>query len=287
MEVPQPVSHYASKIRDPVALAGCRNSDRGLDCCEYDLIVFSPEAFPPRLDVVEGYTIEVVQLNRERSMMPELIDAQMLNTLDLRYDPISPEDRRKRSRKILNALGRKSIAKCLMLQKKSQDAAKNPFVSAAWLKSAAYYYTRGLLQISGSRPMPAHELEQLRELGQNRKLAAELDIGFDAIGLGNATRQSISRVKKAASELLAKQYDVELILEKTDSLQEKQKLTDAFYYLGRVLCDRLNENESALLVYPKIVQVALCMSTDQNEIQKLRSELFRAAAMTLKKQISE
>jgi hypothetical protein len=170
-----------------------------------------------------------------------------------------------------------------MSQKRATDFGKNSIISALWLKAAAYSYLRGILEMLGTKAMPAHELEQLRQLGVGRKIGIELEAGLDVIALEGVTRRSISRAKKALAEMVSKRYDRDLILSKVDALQEKQRLADAFYYIGRIVCNILDADEAAVVAYPKIVQIALDLSLDANQVEKLRRNLFREAAAALKK----
>ena len=253
-----------------------------LDVCEYDLVVLSSQFFEPKIEQVNGHTVEVFCLKNEPKDLSRLTHFEVIQNAALRDGLEVPTD--DEIKKLLNAAGRRSIVKCLMMLKKSRDSHNDTFLFAAWLKVAAYCYTRGILQIAGTRPMPVHELEQLRDLGAaDNKSASGLGTAFEAIGTDYTDRLTPLRSKQAAAEFLSRQYDADLILRKVDRLEKATKIGDAYYYLGRVICRAIEADEEKLRSYPKLLLTSLGLNSDADQLEKARTALFRSAAAILRR----
>ena len=284
MDIPKEVRDYALEIKHPVGLVGCRTTAISLDCCEYDLAVFSPEPFPPTLNKIGGQFVEMVHMSGS-ALSAELFDIQMLNTPDRMFQSPSADREESRARNLW-ALGRKSLARSLMLQIRSQRAEKQPVIASAWLKAAAYSFLQGILQMARVMPMPAHELGLLRGLSQQTLAATDLVPAFDVVGVERATANSVLRSEKACSAILNKRYDRELVLSKAATLREKQMIADSYYYIGRAVCSAMIDGEESVLRYPKVLQVALDLSADASHLEKKRELLFQAAASALKREFA-
>lgn len=293
--IPAAVRKYASGISYPVAAIGCRVSSEGmsLDCCEYDLAVFAPENHDHhhhrhygsnQVLQVAGHTVELIYM--AGPMKHHMIDLGGIAVirdsnrfaLSAAAIDVSPE----KYRRALLAAGRKSLVSSLFCQRKMAAAgAKQPAVAAMWLKIAAYKFIRGALALSGSRPMPLHELEQVRRVDASA-LADGIQAALECIGVERATRPAISRSIDAIRELKSKEYDAELVMSKIRHLMDRQMLADCYYYAGRVAAKNLATRSSAFHYrYAKLVQLSMDLTSDLQHLQKLQRQLFRTANVGL------
>ena len=290
--IPAAVRKYASGISYPVAAIGCRVSSEGmsLDCCEYDLAVFALENHhhhhrhdgSNQVLQVAGHTVELIYMTRPiKDHMIDLSGIAVIRdsnrfALSAAANDVSPE----KYRRALLAAGRKSLVSSLFCQRKTAAAAgakQPPAVAAMWLKIAAYEFIRGALALSGSRPMPLHELEQVRRVDASA-LADGIQAALECIGVERATRPAISRSIGGIRELKSKEYDAELVMSKIRHLMDRQMLADCYYYAGRVAAKNLAARSSAFHNrYAKLVQLSMDLTSDLQHLQKLQRQLFRAA----------
>jgi hypothetical protein len=272
--IPAAVRRFASELSHPVALIGCRASETSLDCCEYDLAVFA--LGDNRVVQVDGHAVELVHFaGPAKNYFVDLGGMVVLNKFAL-HD-INPE----KYRKALIAAGRKSLISSLFCQRR-MALANHPAVAAMWLKIAAYEFMGGVLALSGSRPMPLHELGQVRQADSGR-MAEGVEVALECIGIERATRPAISRSIEAIMELKSKDYDRDLFASKVDHLLGRSMLPDCYYYAGRIAAKNLaGRKETFYGRYAKLVQLALDLSSDLQHLEMLQKKLFRAANSGLK-----
>lgn len=264
-------------------MIGCRTSEISLDCCEYDLAVFSPESQSNQILQAGGHAVELVHLPGDmKNHVVELGGMAILKdtskfTLSSRATDVTPE----KYKRALAAAGKKSLISSLFCQQKMRHA-EHPVVAAMWLKVAAYDFVGGILALSGSRPMPLHELEQVRQTDASG-MAVGVEVALECIGIERATRPAISRSMGAIKELKSKDYDRDLFLSKAEHLLSRSMLADCYYYAGRVAAKNLAGRKDLFYSrYPKLVQLALDLSSDVQHLEKLQKHLFRAANSGLK-----
>lgn len=288
--LPTAIKRYVSLIPYPVALIGCRTSQKSLDCCEYDLAVFAQESKNNNNQVLslaehKTTTVEIIYLEGpvhhhilELNGMVVLKDTEKFMLSSAAKD-MSPE----KYHKILYAAGKKSMVSSLFYQQRMRDEAKNPIAAAMWLKMAAYEFVAGLLALYGIRPMPLHELEQLRQLQAGTVMAEGIHFALECIGTERATRPAISRSLEAVQELKSKDYDRELVMSKIRHLVGKRMLANCYYYAGKVAAKSLtSKNLFFYNRYSKLIQLALDLSSDTPHLDRLQKGLFRAANSGLK-----
>jgi hypothetical protein len=280
--IPAAVKKYASNIPYPVALVGCRASKESLDCCEYDLAVFAP-SYESQVVTVAGHAIEVVCFSGQpKDYIVELHNMAIVKDAKFALSSAAPDAGPEKYRRALAAAGKKSLISSLFCQQKMVDA--NPIASAMWLKIAAYDYIAGALALSGTKPMPLHELAQVRAAKPASGVADGLEAALECIGIERATRPAISRSIEAVMEVKSKDYDKELALSKIRHLLDRRMLADCYYYAGRIAAKSLvGKNSSFYGKYGKLIQLAMDLSSDASHLQKLQKRLFRAAQSGLKK----
>src|SRR5581483_3120813 len=277
--VPAAIKKYVSSIQHPVALIGCRTSGMSQDCCEYDLAVLAQG----RNQVLQaaGHAVELVHINELKDHIADLSGMIVLNDIKFALSSAARDFAPEKYRRALAAAGKKSMISSLFYQQRMNEA-KNPVVAAMWLKAAAYEFAAGSISMSGSRPMPLHELEQMRQTDAGR-MAEGVKIAFKCIGMERATRPAISRSLEAIMELKSKDYDRDLIMSKIKHLLDRRMLADCYYYAGKVVSKSLaGKGDSFHNRYSKLVQLAIDLTSDLGHLQKLQRSLFRAANGALK-----
>jgi hypothetical protein len=268
--VPACIKRYAASIQHPVALIGCRTSEMSLDCCEYDLAVFAGGS--NQVVQVEGHAVELVHISDK----DHTVDLGGMVTLNDKFmlsssRGVVPE----KYHKALAAAGKKSLISSLFYQQR-MNAAKHSTVAAMWLKMAAYEFIAGSLALSGNKPMPLHEPEQMRQADAGG-ISEGVQAAFECIGIERATRPAIARSLEAIQELKSKDYDRDLVMAKIRHLLDRRMLADCYYYAGRIAGKSLAGRSDAFHDrYSKLVQLALDLTNDLNHLQKLQRRLFMA-----------
>jgi len=284
--IPEPVENYAREtIRGPVALIGCRTTEVSHDCCEYDLAVISDEIRGNKVINVEGHSVELLYLGSDpRYHVVELHDMAILGDTDkFLLASAMKEVTHEKYRKTLSAAGRKSLIGSLLCQRKMIESEGHPAVAAMWAKLASYRFIAGVLELSGKRPMPLHELEQVRQTDSPASVADGMQAALDCIGMERATRPAISRSLEAVRELKSKEFDGKLVISKIEYLLERQMLADCYYYMGRAAAESLASKSSPFYTrYSKLIQISMDLTSDVQLLQNLQRRLFRAANASLK-----
>lgn len=274
--IPEPVRDFVKSLQEPSALVGCRAAGQGFACCEYDVAVFGRGA--NSAVQVGNHLVELLYVN---DSVLHFGDVEIIR--DSRSFSVSSKIREATQEKRVRALrasGRKALVASLMYQQRMKDA-KQPLLASLWLKAGAYQFVRGVLALAGKRPMPAHELGQLRqaELGA---MSDGIQAALECIGVERATRPAIARSAKAVAELKGGDYDSGLVQSKADWMLEKSMLADCYYFLGRAACESLAPKSGAFHSrYVKLAQLALDLSADQQGLEKLQKSLSRAAKKAL------
>ncbi|MGI0021079.1 MAG: hypothetical protein ACREAY_11470 [Nitrososphaera sp.] len=275
MLIPAAVADYVAGLTHPAALVGCRLSGMSHDCCEHDIAVFGQGE--NAVVHVGGHIIELVHVGMAAQDVAPLGRIEVIRdspalALSSMLQEVAPK-----LKKALAAFGRKSLVSSLFCQQKMKDT-RHQVASAMWLKMAAYHFVQGTLALAGTRPMPLHELAQVRQAELATDAADGVQAALECIGIERATRSEIARSIEAITELKSGDYDKELTRYKAEHLLEKSMIADCYYYLGRVASESLAGRGSAFYSkYGKLVQISMDLSSDIQQLEKLQKSLFRAA----------
>lgn len=267
----------------PIALIGCRATDASLDCCEYDFAVFAQEK-QAQLVRLDGQTVELLYFPSDpRISIVDLYGMRILRDSNkFTLASAAKEMAQEKFKKALKALGRKSMVSSLLCQRMSHQAG-GPLVGHMWAKIAAYRFVSGSIALSGKRPMPLHELEQTRQMEASGSVAEGLGAALECIGLERATRPSISRSIEALQELKSKDYDKDLVMSKIEFLLGRQMLSDCYFFMGRTAAENLAKRKDSFHnKYSKLVQLALDLTSDVQQMEKSQRRLFKAADAILR-----
>jgi hypothetical protein len=266
-----------------------------LDCCEYDIAIFNKQsAGGNRFIRLGNHGLEVIilrEISRINVMkLYKMIIIQDDNSLSLSSSSLSSANNvsafQQHYLRVLRSLGKKSIINSLFYHEKiTKNIQKNSVLAAMWLKLAAYDFLEGILALSEIKPMPIHELNQIRKITIERQDIAEgVKIALECVGIERATRSTISRSIEAICELNSMEYDKELIKIKVNHLLEKGMLSDCYYYLGKMGHRCLAYRDYKFLSkYMKLIQISMDLTKDMQQLEKLHINLVSISKIILKK----
>ena len=289
MKIPDEVQAFLSKNSDlELALIGCRadSSHISYDCCEYDIAVLgsNENGYDKKIIQLGDNTIEFLHFPNYQNYGHS--DISLFNMIkiekssDLFISPHTPEIDRK---SWYIAAGKRRVVDSLFnVSKNSSNRAK--LDSSLNLKIAAYDLIEGILLISQTKPMPIHELNQLRQVEVRKDFINEaIQVCIECLGIERATRTIINRSFKALKEILKERYDVELLSSKIDFLLKQGLLADCYYYIGKLVCRHLKIKDNApQLNYHKLNTIALDLTSDYEKVKKMSALIKRDCKLILK-----
>jgi hypothetical protein len=290
------VDYINNNFRYPAGIIGCRatNPEMSLDCCEYDIAIFNKQSTGNRFIRVGNHGLELItltEISRTNVMkLHNMIIIQDDDSLSLSSSSLSSANNvsafQQHYLKVLRGLGKKSIINSLFYHETiTKNIQKNSVLGAMWLKIAAYDFLEGILALSEIKPMPIHELNQIRKITIERQDIAEgIKIALECVGLERATRSTISRSIEAICELNSMEYDKELIKIKVNHLLEKGMISDCYYYLGKMGHRCLAYRDYKFLSkYIKLIQISMDLTKDIQQLERLHINLVNISKIILKK----
>ena len=286
LPVPDEIQDFMSKNNElEAALIGCRadNPHDSYDCCEYDIAILGgngKENFDKKIIELGNSTLEFINFPKQNS--PNNISLSNMIKLDDSNTLISETPKVDRKR-LFNAAGKRRIVDSLYIVSKNSSS-KAEVNSSLNLKIAAYDLIEGILLMSGTRPMPIHELNQLRQVEVNKDFINEaIQTCIECLGIERATRTIINRSYKALREILKERYDVELVSSKIKFLLDNGLLADCYYYIGKLVCSHLEKKDNASQInYHKLNSIALDLTNDYEKVKKMSALVKRDCKLVLK-----
>ncbi len=276
MKIPGKIQEYLSeKIDLETVLIGCRadTPEISYDCCEYDIAILGGNdmGFGNKIVQIGNNTLEFLDFPKYGHNEISLFNMVKLKnkTNDLLVSPITVS--KIDAKKLFIAAGKRKVVDSLFNVSKN-----NPTKTGSLnLKIAAYDLIEGILLISGIRPMPIHELNQLRQLEVHRDFINEaIQLCIECLGIERATRTIINRSFKALKEILKQRYDIELLSSKIEFLLEHRLLADCYYYIGKLACNHLEKKDYAFqLNYHKLISLALDLTSDYENMKKKSTQI--------------
>jgi hypothetical protein len=276
MKIPAKIQQYLSEKTDSeAALIGCRadHPELSYDCCEYDIAIFGENdmGLGNKIMQIGNNTLEFLDFPGY-----EHNEISLLNMIKLKEKTsellVSPTTVPKlNTKRLFVAAGKRRIVDSLFNVSKNNTTK----TGSMNLKIAAYELIEGILLISGIRPMPIHELKQLRQLEVHKDFINEaIQLCVECMGIERATRTIINRSFKALKEILKQRYDIELLSSKIEFLLEHGLLADCYYYIGKLVCNHLEKKDYAFqLDYHKLNSIALDLTSDYENVKKKSTQI--------------
>ena len=290
LKIPDKIQEYFSEKTDSeLALIGCRADEARIsyDCCEYDIAVLGENdmGLGNKIMQVGNDTLEFLDFPKYDNSEISLLNMVKLknktsNLLVSKDQHSTPKSDIKR---IFIAAGKRRAVDSLFNVSKISST-KAELNSALNLKIAAYDLIEGILLTSEIRPMPIHELNQLRQLEVHKDLINEaIQLCIECLGIERATRTIINRSYKALKEILKERFDIGLLESKIEFLVQHGLIADCYYYIGKLVCNHLEKKDYAFqLNYHKLNSLALDLTSDYENINK-RSKLIKIYCKNLLK----
>lgn len=288
MMFPEKIQEYLSnKKNSELALIGCRadNSNLSYECCEYDIAVLAKNG--------NGLGNSIMQIGKEKL---EFLDFSNYNQNEISLlnmkkvenktssllIPHKDSIRKTDIKRIFLSAGKRRAVDSLFNVSKTSTSKSELHLSLN-LKIAAYELIEAILLISEIRPMPIHELNQLRQLEIRKDFIKEaIQLCIECIGIERATRTMINRSFNALKEIFKERYDIGLIESKIEFLVEHGLIADSYYYIGKLVCNHLEKKDYACqLDYQKLNSLALDLASDYENIK--RSNLIKIYCKNLMK----
>jgi hypothetical protein len=289
MKIQDEVQAFLSKNSDlELALIGCRadSSHISYDCCEYDIAVLgsSENGYDKKIIQIGDNTIEFLHFPNYQKYGNS--DISLFNMIKIEKSSalfISPHPPKIDSKTWYIAAGKRRVVDSLFNVAKNGNT-KSESNASLNLKIAAYALIEGIILISQTRPMPIHELNQLRQVEVRKDFINEaIQVCIECLGIERATRTIINRSFKALKEILKERYDVELLSSKIDFLLKQGLLADCYYYIGKLVCSHLEKKDNASqLNYHKLNTIALDLTSDYEKVKKLSALVKRNCKLLLK-----
>jgi len=268
-----------------MALVGCRADapDVSYDCCEYDIAIFgNNEPYPQNKIVKLGKDTMEFQGFPKQSNDISLYKMIRVITGDLLISP--PRYSETDIKRSFKAAGKRRIVDALFNVSKNSINKEAELNSPLNLKIAAYGLLEGILLTSEVRPMPIHELNQLRQLEVKKDIINEaIQTCVECLGVERATRTILNRSFRALKEILKERYDVELLSSKIEFLLNHKLLADCYYYIGRLVCSHLEQKDnSSQMNYYNLNRIALDLTSDYENTMKMSALIKRNCQKLLK-----
>lgn len=288
MMFPEKIQEYLSnKKNSELALIGCRadNSNLSYECCEYDIAVLAKNG--------NGLGNSIMQIGKEKLEFLDFSNynqneisllnmKQVENKTSSLLIPHKDSIRKTDIKRIFLSAGKRRAVDSLFNVSKTSTSKSELHLSLN-LKIAAYELIEAILLISEIRPMPIHELNQLRQLEIRKDFIKEaIQLCIECIGIERATRTMINRSFNALKEIFKERYDIGLIESKIEFLVEHGLIADSYYYIGKLVCNHLEKKDYAYqLDYQKLNSLALDLASDYENIK--RSNLIKIYCKNLMK----
>jgi hypothetical protein len=286
--VPDEIQDFVSKNNElELALIGCRadNPHNSHECCEYDIAILggnTKDNFDKKIVELGNSTLEFLNFPGQSQNGHNNIALSNMIKLDDSNTLISETPKVDR-KKLFIAAGKRRIVDSLYIVSKNSSA-KAEVNASLNLKIAAYDFIEGILLMSGTRPMPIHELNQLRQVEVNKDIINEaIQTCIECLGIERATRTIINRSYKALREILKERYDVELLSSKIKFLLDNGLVADCYYYIGKLVCSDLEKKDNASQInYHKLNSIALDLTNDYEKVKKMSALIKRDCRLLLK-----
>ena len=286
MNLPQEIQDFISNNKKlDLALIGCRadGPQESYDCCEYDIAILGGNIdnnFDKKIIQIGNSTMEFLNFQNQNDNE----DISLYNMIELNESNMLVSEYPKLNRKkLFNAAGKRRIVDSLFNVSKNSSASAELNASLN-LKMASYDLIEGILLMSETRPMPIHELNQLRQVEVQKDYIKEtIQTCIECLGIERATRTIINRSYKALREILKDTYDIDLLSAKIQFLLNNGLLAECYYYIGKLVCSHLEKKDNASQMnYHKLNSIALDLTNDYEKVKKMSALMKRDCKLVLK-----
>ena len=268
----------------PVGLGGCQNQGTSYDCCEYDLSVFDEKNEPDTIIEYENSLVTIHHCSLSETHSNVLAQFSGMKIIhdekwELRMS-LSKIDAKKDQ--IYKDYMKNCLIDSLFCITKSREGLKtsDPFASC-WINCAAFYLADAILLHHLIRPSPAHFLQNIRTL-ENNKISEKFSVVNECIGIERSTPVLLERMCKSTigfSDMTEGNDHSKIIQTKNNYFLKNSLLTDCYFYLGYVNRNNIIKIKDSLTKKPELIHVlkiALDIENDPSIIEKQANMLYEA-----------
>ncbi len=288
VDIPQTIVEYLNRnIKGRIALIGCRAQSResSFECCEYDIAFFDPNDPLDQVVELKDSVIELLNFsacgNKHRisleNMIPIAYNNMPLLSPTASTNLAMPRIFRGKAKKMM-------VDSLFSIERADSHNDSKVELSSLYLKVAAYHLLEGILLMSGIRPMPTHELRQIRTLDEpNEIIGGAIQSALEGLGIERASKATINRSFKALKEILRSENDKSLVFSKIQYLLDNGLLADCYYFIGKVAMRYLESNNIRFAeMYPKLSRLTFDLDLDIGLLRKTSSILKDSCKRILK-----
>ena len=268
----------------PVGVGGCQNQGTSYDCCEYDISVFDEKKEPDTIVEFENNLVAIHHCSLSETHSNVLVQLSGLKIIndekwELRMTLSRIEEKKDQ---IYKDYMKNCLIDSLFCITKSKEGLKtsDPFASC-WIKCAAFYLADAILLHHLIRPSPAHFLQAIRTL-ENNKISDKFSIVNECIGIERATPVLLERMCKSTvgfSDMIEGNDHSKIIQTKNDYFLKNSLLADCYFYLGYINRNNIIKIKDTLLKKPELIhilKVGFDIENDPSVIEKQATILYEA-----------
>lgn len=268
----------------PVGLGGCQNQGTSYDCCEYDVSVFDEKNEPDTIVEFENdlATIHHCSLSETHSNVLAQFSGMKIikdEKWELRMTLSRIEEKKDQ---IYKDYMKNCLIDSLFCITKSREGLKtsDPFASC-WIKCGAFYLADAILLSQQIRPSPAHFLQNIRLL-DNNKISEKFSTVNECIGIERATPVLLERMCKSTigfSDMVEGNDHSKIIQQKNDYFIKNSLLTDCYFYLGYVNRNNIIKIKDSISKKPDLIhvlKVGFDIENDHSITEKQANMLYDA-----------
>lgn len=273
----------------PAAIGGCQNQQTSYDCCEYNVSVFDERTEPDTVVEFDGKLVSIHHCSLSEIKSNVLAQfAGMRIVHDEKWELrmlLSRIDAKKN--RIYKDYMRNSLIDSLFCITRSREGLKtsDPF-SPCWIKCAAFYLADAILLHHLVRPSPAHFLQSMRELKDDR-ISEKFSIVNECIGMERSTPVLLDRMLRSTvgfSDMIEGNDHSKIIQAKSDYFLQNSLLSDCYFYLGYVNRNNIIKIKNDIPKRPELIhvlKVAFDIESDPLVIEKQAGMLYEAVSYVL------
>lgn len=270
-----------SILDHPVGLGGCRNTDRFLNCCEYNISVFDGKSGESVCAISDDF-IKIHHCSLEESdaaILTQLENLTILNDDQWKLRMLLTRIKDKKEL-ISKSFTQSCLVDAGIFANKAKDATKtnDPF-AGVWIKCASYFLADALLSLNSKRISPSHMLETIRSL-KKVKTNAFFSLVHEILGIERTSTSVLLRMVKSTigfSDIVENNGHSKIIQKKYEYMVENSLLSDCYFYLGYINRNNLLKVKNRIHKNPQyihVLKIALDIENDPLVIGRQSSSLL-------------
>ncbi len=254
-------------------------------CCEYDIAYFDAGPRNVRVVRLDDKTIELINFYSNKSDPISLYRMIPISYRNMPFLPGPYVNNNLMAGGVFMGESNKMLVNALFnIETASRHFNLRIDLSSLYLKAASYDLIVGILLRTGVKPMPSHELSQIRNLiHPSDQIKDCIESALECLGLERASKTSIARSYRALREIIKNRDDKNIIFSKIDYLMENGLGADCYYYIGKIGLRHLDSYARRMgEIYPKLINLTFDLNLDTGFLRKMSTTLIASCKKVLK-----